>query len=110
MTLTIILPLHQGMQDAVPLLLETLALPGKHSSRFIVRKGSHIVVLGREMLQEHQWRSLLRVLRVSINTAVWMVMWIDPVIQEQTGISNLCNVDLLASIVSKADVHVCTSC
>ena len=48
MTLTIILRLYQGIQDTVPVLLETLTLSGKHISRFIMRNDSHIVVLGRE--------------------------------------------------------------
>ena len=47
-TLTIILRLYQGIQDAVPVLLETLNLKKKHSSRFIMRNDSHLVVLGRE--------------------------------------------------------------
>ena len=46
-TLTIILRLHQGIKDSVPLLLKTLTLPGKHSSKFVMRNESHIVVLGR---------------------------------------------------------------
>ena len=64
--------------------------------------------LAEKMLQDHQRRSLLRALRVSINTAVWMVMWRDPAIQVQLGISNIYNVDFLAPIVSNADVPVCT--
>ena len=47
-TLTIIIRLYQGIQDAFPILLETLTLLGKHSSRFIIRNDSHSVVLGRE--------------------------------------------------------------
>ena len=48
LTLTIILRLYQGIRDAVPVLLDNITLPGKHSSRFIVRNGSHSVVLVRE--------------------------------------------------------------
>ena len=48
MTLTIILRLYQGIKYAVPVLLETLTLTGKHSSRFIIRNYSHMVVLGRK--------------------------------------------------------------
>ena len=47
-TLTIILRLYQGIQDALPVLIETLTLPGKQISRFIMRNDSHSVVLGRE--------------------------------------------------------------
>ena len=47
-TLTITLELYQGIQDAVPVLLETLTLPGKHSIRFIIHNDSHGVILGRE--------------------------------------------------------------
>ena len=50
MTLTIILRIYQDIKGAVPLLLETLTLPGKHSSRFIMRNDSHSVVLGREKI------------------------------------------------------------
>ena len=39
-----------------------------------------------KMFQDHQRRSMLRALRVSINTVVWMVMWIYPEIQAQLGI------------------------
>ena len=61
------------------------------------------------ILQEHQRRSLLRDLEVSINTAVWMVMWRDPAIQEQPDITNICYIYLLAPIVNKIHVHICTS-
>ena len=47
-TLTIILRLYQGIQDAVPVLLETLTRPGKHSSIIIMSNDSHSVILGRE--------------------------------------------------------------
>ena len=46
--LTITLRLYQGIQDAVPVLLETLTLPGKHSSRCIMRNDIHSVLLVRE--------------------------------------------------------------
>ena len=58
------------------------------------------------MLQEHQQRSLLRTLRVSINTAFCLLMWIDPEIRAQLGISNLCYVDFLAPVVSKVNAHL----
>ena len=51
----------------------------------------------------------MRDLRVSINTAIWMVMWRDPEIRVQPVISNICYVYLLSPIVSKVNVHVCTS-
>ena len=51
----------------------------------------------------------MRALGVSINTSVWMVMWTDPVIQAQPGISNICYVLFLAPIVRKVNVRVCTS-
>ena len=47
-TLTIILRIYQGFQDAFPVLLETLTIPGKRSSRLITRNEIHSVVLGRE--------------------------------------------------------------
>ena len=47
-TLTIILWIYQGIQDAVPVLLENITLSGKQSSRFIMRNDSHSVVLGIE--------------------------------------------------------------
>ena len=47
-TLTIILWLYQDIQDEVPVLLENLNLPGKHSSIFIMRNDIHSVVLGRQ--------------------------------------------------------------
>ena len=59
-----------------------------------------------KFFQEHQRRSLLRSLIVSINNVVWMVMWIYPEIRAQPGILNICNIYLLAPIVSK--VNVCT--
>ena len=46
--LTIILCMYQGIQDAVPVLLKTLTLLGKYSSRFIMRNDIHSVLLGRE--------------------------------------------------------------
>ena len=46
--LTIILQPYQGIQDLVPVILETLTLLGKHISRFIMRNYSHYVVLGKE--------------------------------------------------------------
>ena len=48
MTLTIILRLYQGIQDSVPVILETITLPGKYRIIFIMRNDSHSVVLGRE--------------------------------------------------------------
>ena len=48
MTLTIILRLYQGIQDAVPVLFETLTIPEKHIRKFIMRNDSHSVVLGTE--------------------------------------------------------------
>ena len=48
-TLTIILRPYQGIQNTLPVLLDTLALLGKHSSRFITCNGRHIVVLSREI-------------------------------------------------------------
>ena len=48
-TLTIILQLYQGIQDAVSVPLETLTLPGKHSSRFIIRNEIHSALLDRQM-------------------------------------------------------------
>ena len=48
MTLTIILQPYQGIQDAVPILLENIILLGKRISRLIMRNDSHSVVLGRE--------------------------------------------------------------
>ena len=48
MTLTIILWIYQDIQDAVPLLIETLTLPGKYSSIFVMSNDSHSVLLGRE--------------------------------------------------------------
>ena len=47
-TLTIILRLHQGIHYSVTVIPETLTLPEKHSSRFIMLNDIHIVVLGRE--------------------------------------------------------------
>ena len=47
-TRTIVLWLYQCIQDSVPVLLETLTLPGKHNTRFIMRNVIHSVVLGRE--------------------------------------------------------------
>ena len=47
-TLTIILRLYQGIQYSVPVLIETLTLPGKHSSIFIMHNDSHSVLLDRE--------------------------------------------------------------
>ena len=47
-TLTIILQIYQGIQDAAPVLLETPTLPGKQIIRFIMRNDIHSVVLGRE--------------------------------------------------------------
>ena len=46
-TLTITLRPHQGIQDELTVLLENLTFPGKHSSRYITRNVSHIMVLGR---------------------------------------------------------------
>ena len=46
--LTIILRLYQGIKDAVPVLLDTLTLPRKHISIFIMRSYSQCVLLGRE--------------------------------------------------------------
>ena len=48
-------------------------------------------------------------MRVSTNTDIWMVMWRDPAIWEQPGISNIYYVDLLAPILSKVNVRVLTS-
>ena len=47
-TLTIILWIYKGIQDAVTVLLDTLTLPGKHSSRFMMSNYSQVVLLGRE--------------------------------------------------------------
>ena len=105
-TLIIILRLYQVIQYAVPIILEDLTLNGKQSNRFIMRNYIH---RGIEMLQEHQQRSLLRDLRVSINIAILMVMWRDPTIWAQPDISNICYVDFLAPIFSKVDVHLRTS-
>ena len=38
---------HQEIQDAVPVLLKTIALPVKHHSRLIVRNDIHSMLLGR---------------------------------------------------------------
>ena len=104
--LTIILRLYQGIWDAVPVLFNDLTLPGKHSRMFVMRNGSHSAILGRKMLQNHQRRSLLRALRVSINTSIWMVMWRYPAIQAQPHISNICNADLFVSMVIKVNVNI----
>ena len=48
MNLTIILRLYKVIQYTVPILLETLTLPGKYSIRFIMRNERYSVVLGRE--------------------------------------------------------------
>ena len=47
-TLITTLHLYQGIHGAVPVLLETLTLPGKHSSIFIMCNDIHSVVLGRQ--------------------------------------------------------------
>ena len=47
-TLTIALRPYQGILDSVRVLFETLTLPVKHSSRFIISTDSHSVVLGGE--------------------------------------------------------------
>ena len=47
-TLTISLHPYQGIQDSVPVLLETITLPGKHSRKFIMLNYNQSVVLGRE--------------------------------------------------------------
>ena len=47
-TLTIILRIYQGIQDAVLVLIENLNLPGIHSSSFIMSNDIHSVLLGRE--------------------------------------------------------------
>ena len=47
-TLTIILHIYQGIQDVIPVILDTLTLPGKDISRLFMHNDSHIVVLGRE--------------------------------------------------------------
>ena len=47
-TPTIILCLYRVIQDAAPILLDTITLPGKHSIRFIVRNDIHSVILGIE--------------------------------------------------------------
>ena len=49
-TLTIILWLYKGIHDAVPVLLDTLTLTGKHSSRFIMCNEICSVLLGREIV------------------------------------------------------------
>ena len=48
MILTIILWLHQGIQDSVTVILNTLTIPGKHRRIFIMSNDSHSVLLGRE--------------------------------------------------------------
>ena len=48
MILTIILWLHQRIQDSVTLLLNTLTLTEKHRSRFIMSNESHSVILVRK--------------------------------------------------------------
>ena len=45
--LNITLRLYQGIKDAVPVLRDTINLPGKHSRRFIMRYERNSVVLGR---------------------------------------------------------------
>ena len=85
-TLTITLLLYQGIQNSVPVLLETLTIPGKHSIRFAMFNDSHSEILGREKNLEHQRRSLLRALRLSINTAVRMAIRRDPATRAQPGI------------------------
>ena len=50
-TLTIILRPYQGSQYSVPVLLETLTLPGKHISIFIMRNVSRSVVLDIEFFK-----------------------------------------------------------
>ena len=50
-TLTIILRLYQVIQDVVSVLLDTLTLPGKHRSRFIILHDSQSVILGRENVE-----------------------------------------------------------
>ena len=47
-TITISFRLYKVIQDAVPVLLKTITLPGKYSSRFIMRNDSHSVFLDRE--------------------------------------------------------------
>ena len=46
-TLTTTLWLYQIIQDALPVLLETLTLPRKRNSRFIMHNYNHSVLLGR---------------------------------------------------------------
>ena len=47
-TLTIIFWLYKDIQDSVTVLIETLTLIGKHSSRLVMRNDSHSVILSRE--------------------------------------------------------------
>ena len=47
-TLTIIFWTYQDIKDEPPVLPKTLTLPRKHSDKFIIRNGSHSVVLVRE--------------------------------------------------------------
>ena len=50
----------------------------------------------------------MRVLVVSINTDIYMVIWRDPVIWEKLGISNIGNIYFLVPIFSKVNSHVYT--
>ena len=54
MTLTIILWLYQGIQDAVTVLRKTLTLSVKHRIRFIISNYSHSVLPGRENVARAQ--------------------------------------------------------
>ena len=45
-TLTVILRSYQGIQDAVPVTINTLAISGKHRSIFITCNDRHSMVLG----------------------------------------------------------------
>ena len=47
-TLTIILWTYKGIYSALPVVVEDITLPVKHSSRFIICTGSCVMILGRE--------------------------------------------------------------
>ena len=108
-TLTTTLRIYQGMQDAFTVLLETHTLQGKYSSIFIIRNDSHSVVLGRENVTKAPTEVTAEDLD-SINQHCHLDGHVEKSRNMgQPGISNIYYVDLLARIVSKVNVSVCTS-
>ena len=105
MTLTIILWKYQGNQDELTVFLQNLTLTEKHSSRFIMRNGSHSVVLGRNVTitpTEVTDEGL-----ESLNQHFCLDVHVEISIYTGAKIHlNLCNVDLLEPIVRKANIHV----